>query len=104
MYINYKKLEETSLNHNPFKYFIIEDFIKNDYVKSLETAFPKINTTGSMPLASLKYNEIFENFVEELKGDKFREIISNKFSMDLSQKPLMISARGMCKKITEKYM
>ena len=98
MYINYESIIDVVLNKEPFKYFIVKDFINKDYVKELEEGFPNIETSGSVPLSSLTYTKKFEKFIKELEGNKFREVISKKFGVDLSECPVMITARGICKK------
>lgn len=98
MYINYDSITNVILNKEPFKYFIIKDFINKGYVEELSEEFPIIETSGSVPLSSLTYTKKFKDFIKELEGDKFREVISKKFGVDLSGYPVMITARGMCKK------
>ena len=51
MYINYESIIDVVLNKEPFKYFIVKDFINKDYVKELEEGFPNIETSGSVPLS-----------------------------------------------------
>ena len=98
VYINYESIEKVKLKNSPFKYFIIKDFIHEDHVKELSKEFPNIETSGSVPLSSLTYTKNFKKFIKELEGNKFREVISKKFNLDLSEHPVMITARGMCKK------
>ena len=98
MFINYKSVTNVVLNKEPFKHFIIKDFIKKERVKELREEFPNIETSGSIPLSALTYTRKFKEFIKELEGDKFREIISKKFGIDLSGYPVMITARGVCKK------
>lgn len=98
MYINYNSIIKAKLNKEPFKYFVIKDFISKDYVKDLSKEFPNIETSGSIPLSSLNYKAKFNEFVKELEGDEFREVMAKKFDVDLAERPVMITARGMCKK------
>ena len=37
--------------------------------------FPVIKTSGSIPLSSLNMSKKFKEFINELEGDKLREII-----------------------------
>jgi len=98
MYINYNSIIKAKLNKEPFKYFVIKDFINKNHVKDLSQEFPNIETSGSIPLSSLSYEAKFNEFVKELEGDEFREVMAKKFDVDLAERPVMITARGVCKK------
>jgi SM-20-related protein len=98
MYINYNSIIKAKLNKEPFKYFVIKDFVNKNHVKDLSKEFPNIATSGSIPLSSLSYKAKFNEFIKELEGDEFREVMAKKFDIDLSERPVMITARGMCKK------
>ncbi|MFQ3307662.1 MAG: SM-20-related protein [Candidatus Midichloriaceae bacterium] len=98
MYINYESIINATLNKEPFKHFIIKDFINKDRVKALSKEFPDIKTSGSIALSSLIYQIKFEKFIKEIKSHRFKELISKKFEIDLSGHPLTIAARGMCRK------
>jgi len=94
--INYDRLANTKVNTHPFEYMVITDMINDTSLEGVITDFPRISSRGSFPLDTVKCGPRFLNMIEELKGDKFRKIVEDKFSIDLSDKPIMITARGLC--------
>ena len=48
-------------------------------------------------LSGLSYGGAFGRLVEELQGDTVRAAFGEKFGLDLSQRPPMITLRGMCR-------
>jgi SM-20-related protein len=45
-------------------------------------------------LAAVSYGPEFAHLIAELKSDAFRALLAEKFAMDLSDKPVMITVRG----------
>lgn len=96
-YIDYAKFSTTKLIKKPFEYMVMSGFIKPDITDCVVDDFPKITDDGSFALDSVTSGKHFLNFIEELKSDTFRDAVAKKFSVDLRNKPVMITARGRCK-------
>lgn len=96
-YIDYDKFDHTNPTTNPFPYMVVESFIKEAYLDNIIADFPLVDDYGSFPLQTLESGPEFLAFIEELKGEKFRKLVEKKFDIDLTGKPIMITARGMCK-------
>jgi hypothetical protein len=56
-----------------------------------------VDKPGSWPLPGLSYGPAFTELVEELEGEEVRRAFEEKFDIDLSARPTMITARGMCR-------
>ena len=96
-YIDYNKFADTKLETEPFEYMVVPDFIQQESVNSVIDDFPIIKAKGSFPLDTVECGKKFLEFIEELKGSKFRELVEEKFSINLENKPVMITARGQCR-------
>lgn len=96
-YINYKAFTDTNLQTEPFEYMVVPNFIEPALQSAVINDFPKIVADGSFPLESLRSGANFLEFIKELKEDRFKRLVEEKFSVDLSNKPVMITARGRCK-------
>jgi SM-20-related protein len=83
------------LTSDPFPFVIVPGFVRNTAHHAITKDFPKVAHPGSFPLASLEYGPAFEVFADELKGAKFREAVAEKFAIDLSASPAMITVRGV---------
>jgi SM-20-related protein len=95
-YIDYQALLAAKLKLKPFEYVVVPNFVKLSHIKSVAKDFPEINSRGSFPLDSVKSGPEFSQLIKELKGEKFRKFVEDKFCVDLGGRPVMITARGRC--------
>ncbi len=93
--INLEAIQNTSVNQSPFPYTIIPDFLKAESLHSLVNEYPDINSRGSVPAESLECTPGFRKLLAELEGPALRELIARKFSIDLTNKPTMLTLRGL---------
>ena len=56
--------------------------------------FPVSQKVGLWPVENLKYGDKFRRLIADLESETLRQIIAEKFSVDLSDKPTMITIRG----------
>lgn len=92
--INYIALEQGIVKTEPFPYMILPHFIKSEYLTALADHFPDINNRGSIPVSAVNPTPLFRQLVQELEGPVLRTAIANKFSLDLAEKPTMLTLRG----------
>ena len=95
-HVNYEKLLHTKLENDPFEYMVVSELIKLESVNEVVADFPNIKSRGSFPLDTVDCGKKFLEFIAELKGETFRTIIEKKFSINLANRPIMITARGQC--------
>lgn len=93
-FINLEALSRSEVKNSPFPYTVIPNFICAEHLQSLTRAFPTINSRGSIPARSLELTRPFSQLIDELEGDALRNMIAQKFSMDLDSKPMMLTLRG----------
>jgi hypothetical protein len=82
------------LRHEPFDFVVLEDFIRKPAQPALAADFPEIDQGGSFPLSTLAYGPVFARLVDELRGPDMRRSFARKFSIDLENRPVTITARG----------
>ena len=95
--VNLDKFNSTPLRSDPFPHLIAGDFIRKEALDGVLENFPGIDKPGSFPLSGLTYGGAFGRLVEELQGDTVRAAFGEKFGIDLSNRPPMITLRGMCR-------
>jgi hypothetical protein len=95
--IDLNALREADVIDTPFPHLIVPHFVKAWALAHIEADFPKIAHAGSFPLPTLRYGRAFASFVEALQGPAFESIVAEKFDMDLSERPTMITVRGQSK-------
>jgi SM-20-related protein len=84
----------TPLVREPFEYLVLPGFVKPEARAAINGAYPDIKRPGSFPLSELSYGPAFANLVAELNSDEVRRAFEEKFSIDLTGRPTMITARG----------
>jgi SM-20-related protein len=86
----------TPLVREPFDYLVLPGFVRPEARAAINASYPEIKRPGSFPLSELTFGPAFANLVAEMNGDEFRRAFEEKFSIDLSGRPTMITARGCC--------
>lgn len=94
--LDLKRLEEKSLETTPYDYVIVSDFVQPEQREGIVRDFPKIDRIGSFPLSTLQYGPAFAALIDELNSKEFERAVGEKFGLDLSQYPTMITVRGKC--------
>ncbi len=87
-------LAAASVKQEPFKYVIVPNFVRPVAVEELNAAFPKISKPGSFPLASVKGGKAFNQLIDRLEQPDLRRVVEEKFSIDLTGRPTLITVRG----------
>jgi len=95
--INLDSLRAAPVVQEPFPYLIVPGFVKAEAVAGIEADYPKVELPGSLPLPSLTYGKNFKRFMDEIRGDDMTALMAEKFAIDLSNRPTMITVRGQCR-------
>ncbi len=88
------RLRDSPLHRDPFDFVIVDDFLRAEYCAGVVADFPPVGRHGSYPLASLACGPGFLRLADELAGEALRRAIEEKFAIDLSGRPTMITVRG----------
>ena len=89
-----KELAETKRQTDPFDFVIVPKFIEPSHFERLHQAFPRVAKGGSWPVNHLSVTPAFQQLIEELESPELRKLIEQKFDLDLSDRPTMITVRG----------
>jgi SM-20-related protein len=88
------RLRAAPLNRDPFDFIVVEQFLRAGALPSLLADFPEIRRHGSFPVESLDYGPGFARLVAALTGSAVRKAIEEKFGIDLSERPTLLTVRG----------
>ncbi len=94
--LDLERLRATPLNRDPFDYLVVPTFIHADALGAINGDYPAIEKSGSFPLAEVTFGPALGGLVEQLNGDEFRCAIEEKFGIDLTGRPTMVTVRGRC--------
>ena len=93
--LNFELIKKAEINSEFYPVFTVQDAVlnKQDH-KKIATDFPKINKGGSFPSDSVSYGQSIQSLLDSLEGDQMRNILENKFQVDLQDKPVVSTFRG----------
>ncbi|PYK21306.1 MAG: hypothetical protein DME56_05240 [Verrucomicrobia bacterium] len=86
----------TPLTREPFEFLIVPEFVKAEARAAIHKDYPDVNRPGSFPLGEVSYGRAFAKLVEEMRSEEFRKAFEEKFGIDLTNRPDMITVRGRC--------
>jgi SM-20-related protein len=94
--LDFAAFRSARLTQEPFPYLILPGFVKPAARAAVHTDYPRIDHSGSFPVEELKYGPAFAGLLQSLTGPKMRAAFEEKFGIDLTGRPTMITARGRC--------
>jgi hypothetical protein len=93
-YLDFAALDATPLQHDPYDYLVLENFILPEKFKAVSVDFPKVPGPGSHPPSEVDIYGEFKGLIDELLGPDFRAAMEKKFDVDLTGRPTMFTVRG----------
>ena len=90
------KLARAQFHTEPFEYLLVDDFLRPECKAGIISDFPAIDRHGSFPLSTLQYGPAFAQLASELFSKEFAQALGQKFSIDLTPYPTMLTVRGWC--------
>ena len=96
--LDFDRIAGTPATHSPFSYFTTEGVLDRTALAAVAGDFPFLVGSGLYPLSELSYGPAFARLVEDIRQPRLRELMEEKFDIDLSDKPLMITVRGYCQR------
>jgi SM-20-related protein len=84
----------TPLVRDPFDHLIVPRFITQAAWPGIQAAFPQLAKAGSFPLSQTTYGPAFRALMDDLQGPAMRKAFEEKFDIDLTGRPTMITVRG----------
>lgn len=87
-------LKNAQVQQTPFPYFVVDNIINDNEVKAIIQDFPKITHGGSFNLEDVELKPNFDRFLKSLDTPEFRQILTDKFDVNVMEHPMMITLRG----------
>lgn len=84
--------------HAPFRFFVARGVLSAVDLAAVRADFPAIAKAGLFPLSQLSYGTLFARLIEELSGPAFGQLLAKKLDVELVDRPMMITVRGLCHK------
>ncbi len=93
-YLEIARFAATPVANDPFPHLIVRNFLSTENVARIAADFPRLAGPGAFPPHALKLKGHFAGLIDELGGTWLRRAIEDKFTIDLSGRPLIWTARG----------
>jgi hypothetical protein len=84
----------TALVREPFPYLIVPGFLKEEARAPVHKDYPEIAKPGSFPTTEVEYGPAFSALLAEMQGPELKAAFEEKFDIDLSNRPTMVTVRG----------
>jgi SM-20-related protein len=94
--LDLERLCSTPLTREPFEFLVVPEFIKADARAAISKDYPEVARAGSFPLGEVTYGPAFAKLIAEMRSEEFRKAFEEKFNIDLTNRPDMITVRGRC--------
>ena len=92
--LNFQALAETAVTTTPFPYLIVPQFVTTEGCAAVHADFPKIQSPGSFPISELDFGPQFQNFINQIHGEQFRQLVADKFQLSLDNLATTMTVRG----------
>jgi len=93
--LDFSRVEAAQIASDPYPYAVVRDVLETEHIAELLADFPVVEHAGSLPVSEVSYGKAFEALLADLNSDRFRDILAAKFGVDLSDKPIMTTVRGV---------
>lgn len=96
--LDFDVLRGAETRTEPYSYFVAAGALTHDESASVRADYPAIDKPGYLPLSKLDSTGAFERLMADLNSDELAEVLSEKFGVDFTQKPRMITVRRLSQK------
>ncbi|RZG87551.1 2OG-Fe(II) oxygenase [Acinetobacter sp. WCHAc060033] len=87
-------LKNSVVSNTPYPYFIVENSIVESEVQAVVADFPKLTQGGSYNLEDVEIKPNFDRLLKSVDTPEFRQILTDKFGVNVMEHPMMITLRG----------
>lgn len=95
-YLDLAAVAAAPVKTDPFEHILLDHALTAESAAPIEADYPEIGKPGSFALADLSIGPAVRQLIDELEGDGFRELLADRFQVDLAGKPTTFTLRGAC--------
>lgn len=96
--INFEALEKTPVQVSPYAYMLAKGVLDTQQAARIRRDYPVIKKAGYLPLSKLKSHGAFKELIDDLQKPQLARMLGDKFNVDLTEKPYIITVRRLSKK------
>jgi hypothetical protein len=92
--LDYATLRATPMATDPFPHVVVPNFVPPDSLRAVLADLPPLGKRGSFPIDGLALGPNARALMDAMEGPDLRAAIAERFSLDLSDAPTMVTLRG----------
>jgi SM-20-related protein len=92
--LDYQKFSDTPLGADPFPHLLVPGFVPPESLAQVVADLPALQRRGSFPPGSVRLGPAARDLVQQMEGDRLRDLIAVRFALDLADAPTMLTLRG----------
>jgi hypothetical protein len=93
--LDYATLRATPVASEPFPHVVVPHFVQPASLKAVLADLPPLTARGSFPISAVRLGPAARALMQQMEGPQLRQAIADKFALDLSDAPTMLTLRGM---------
>ena len=97
MELDYEALKATQLAPTPYPHVVVPNFVPAASLDAVVADLPDISRGGSFPVDSLRLGPSAAKLMRAVEGPALRDIIADKFGIELHDAPTMVTLRGQAR-------
>ena len=78
----------------PFPPIVVPHFVPPNPLRAVLADLPKLTKRGSFPASAIHAGPAADALIEAMEGPELRQAIAEKFALDLTRSPTMLTVRG----------
>jgi SM-20-related protein len=87
-------LRAAPVSPEPFAHILLPRFVKAEALPQVFAALPPMKGRGSFPIEAVRLGPAAKAVIAGLRGDEFRQVVEQKFNLNLAGAPSMVTLRG----------
>jgi hypothetical protein len=95
-YLDLAAIAAAPVSNDPYAHILVDQALRPETAQAIEADYPQIDKPGSFALADLEIGPAMRQLIDELDAAAFREVLAEKFDVDLAGKPTTFTLRGAC--------
>jgi SM-20-related protein len=92
--LDYAAVRATPVATDPFPHVVVPHFVPPSTLRSVLADLPPLNRRGSFPANAIGGGPAAQALLHAMEGPDLREVIAEKFHLDLTRSPTMLTVRG----------
>ena len=92
--LDYAALRAAPVATDPFPHVVVPHFVPPVALRSVLADLPPLSKRGSFPADAIRGGPAAQALLDAMEGPELREAIAEKFDLDLSRSPTMLTIRG----------